>query len=116
MMTEVCNTCTIKFDSACSRCMSGIPERLRSSNKPLSTIAVKGFNGTVSTVDKEGVNDDGKREYYLQNMPSDLCLLSANEYAKDGAAILMEDDGVVVQLSSGEKERFREYITLMVGG
>ena len=111
VITEVCNTCTIKFDSACSRCMSGIPERLRSSNKPLSTIAVKGFNGTVSTVDKEGVNDDGKREYYLQNMPSDLCLLSANEYAKDGAAILMEDDGVVVQLSSDEKERFRDYIS-----
>jgi len=110
-VNEVCNTCTIKFDSACSRCMSGIPERLRDTSKPLSTIAVKGFNGTVSTVDTVGVNDDGKREYYIQNMPADLCLLSANEYAKDGAAILMEDDGVVLRLSSEEKERFREYIS-----
>jgi len=108
--TEVCNTCTIKFDSACSRCMSGIPNRLISESKPTSDIAVKGFNGTISVVDSVGVNDDGKKEYYIQSMPSDLCLLSANEYAKDGAAILMETDGVVLQLSSEEKERFRAYI------
>jgi hypothetical protein len=111
VVTEVCNTCTVKFDSACSRCMSGIPERLIDTTKPLSTIAVRGFNGTVSTVDTVGVNDDGKREYFIQSMPADLCLLSANEYAKDGAAILMEDDGVVLRLSNEEKERFREYIS-----
>ena len=68
-VAEVCNTCTtVKFDSACSRCMSGNPKRLlRNQHKPLSTIAVKGFNGTVSTVDSVGMNDDGKREYYIQS-------------------------------------------------
>jgi len=86
----VCDTCTIKFDSACSRCMSGIPNRLFNKSKPMSDIVVKGFNGAISSVDSVGVNDDGKKEYYIQSMPSDLCLLSANEYAKDGAAILME--------------------------
>jgi hypothetical protein len=33
VVTEVCNTCTVKFDSACSRCMSGIPERLIDTTK-----------------------------------------------------------------------------------
>lgn len=106
----VCDTCTIKFDSACSRCMSGIPNRLFNKSKPMSDIVVKGFNGAISSVDSVGVNDDGKKEYYIQSMPSDLCLLSANEYAKDGAAILMEKDGVVLQLSNEEKEQFRAYI------
>ena len=36
---------------------------------------------------QQGVNDDGKVEYYVQSMPSDLVLLCAHEYASDGAAV-----------------------------
>jgi hypothetical protein len=35
-------------------------------------------------------------EYYVSNMPSDMVLLSAHDYASDGAAILMKDSGVVL--------------------
>lgn len=67
----------IKFDTACSRNMSGNMNRLVESYVNEERITIKGFNGSSSTVDAVGVNEDGKLEYYVKNMPSNLTLLCA---------------------------------------
>lgn len=102
----------IKFDSACSRNMSGIKERTKFGNKQefSENIIVKGFNGNTSQVNKVGLNEDGKIEYYIQDMPSDMVLLCAHDYAKEGAAILFENSGVVLRLSLKEKNQLMMYI------
>ena len=101
----------IKFDTACSRNMSGNINRLMESYVNEESITIKGFNGSSSTVDAVGVNEDGKLEYYVKNMPSNLTLLCAQEYAKEGAAVvLFPDNGVVLRLTSDEKESLEKYI------
>jgi len=66
--------------------MSGDPSRTIEKESPQKGITIKGFNNSRSSVDSVGVNDDGKLEYYVSSMPSDLTLLSAHDYVKDGAA------------------------------
>jgi hypothetical protein len=84
----------LKFDSGCSRNMSGVSDRLLDSTAPSSAVSVRGFNNSVSFVDSVGLNEDGKMEYYVSNMPSDMVPLSVYDYASDGAAILMKDSEV----------------------
>jgi len=100
----------IKFDSACSRNMSGIKDRITEEDNTILDINIRGFNGATSTVDSVGVNADGKMEYYVSSMPPNLVLLCANDYAKDGAAILLPDKGVVLQLTELEREDLTKYI------
>jgi hypothetical protein len=100
----------IKFDTACSHNMSGVRGRILSEENITDNIYIKGFNGNVSTVDEIGSNVDGKREYYVREMPADMVLLSAHDYCKDGAAILLPDSGVVLQLSTAERKKLEEYI------
>ena len=107
---ETCSTVTIKYDSACSRNMSGVSGRLVNEKDTANIIQVKGFNGNISLVDSVGQNDDGKLEYYVRSMPSDMVLLCAHDYAKDGAAVLMEDSGVVIRLTPQEKEKLQQFI------
>lgn len=117
--TMICGDCnevyesafrvTEKFDSACSRCMSGAPGRIR----PVAVnhnIVINGFNASQSSVTDVGVNGDDKTEYYVDSMPRDLALLCANDYVEKGAAILMHEDGVVVELSSEQMCRLRVFI------
>jgi hypothetical protein len=61
----------------------------------------------VTTV---GQNEDGKTEYYVKSMPSDMVLLSAQEYAKDGAAILLPESGMVVKMNDTERSHLIEYL------
>jgi len=103
--------CVVKFDSACSRNMSGVKGRISNiKNDKNIGVQIKGFNGSTSVVDTVGINNDGKMEYYVKNMPSDLVLLCANEYAKEGAAILLPNSGVVLQLSDVERDDLEEYV------
>jgi hypothetical protein len=54
----------VKFDTTCSRNMSGTTERIDSAVSNKNNIRIQGFNGTTSNVDAVGVNADGKLEYY----------------------------------------------------
>jgi len=101
---------TIKFDSACSRNMSGVISRTSDKDSPLQTISVRGFNNTSSSVDSVGVNDDGKLEYYVSSMPPDLVLLSAHDYVQDGAAILLPDKGVVLSMDADDRAQLMNYL------
>jgi hypothetical protein len=49
-------------------------------------------------------------EHYVSSMPTDLCLLCAQQFAKFGAAILFEDSGYVVRLDSSQLQKLREFI------
>ena len=100
----------IKFDTACSRNMSGNGNRLLESYVNEENITIKGFNGSSSTVDAVGFNEDGKIEYYVKTMPHNLTLLCAQDYAKDGAAVLFPDDGVILRLTSEEKTGLEKFI------
>jgi hypothetical protein len=99
----------IKFDTACSRNMSGTAHRLDQQHKH-DNVIIQGFNGATSTVDAVGMNSDGKMEYYVKSMPTNLTLLSAHEYVKDGAAVLFPEDGVVLRLTEPERESLQQYI------
>ena len=101
------NQLIIKFDSACSRNMSGNPSRLTpSSVQPVDNIRVKGFNNTISPASSIGLNEDNKSELLVPSMPSNLVLLSAHDYAKDGCALLFKDFGFLIKLTESEKESF----------
>ena len=58
------NVKVVKFDTACSRNMSGTTERIDNAVSNTNNIRIQGFNGTTSNVDAVGVNADGKLEYY----------------------------------------------------
>lgn len=72
------------------------------SNNDTSNISIMGFNGQTSSPSAVGINEDGRKEYFVPHMPKDLVLLSAHSYAKDGAAILHENGGVVLRLTDQE--------------
>ena len=87
------NVPVIKMDSCASRNMSGSDGRLTRLRRLSESrkIVITGFNGSESTVLHEGLNEDNKTEYYVPAMPKDLVLLCANEYAQDGAVILLPE-------------------------
>jgi hypothetical protein len=96
----------IKFDSACSRNMSGNPSRLVPSTvTSVNNIRVKGFNNTISPANSLGRNEDNKTELFVPSMPSNLVLLSAHDYAKDGCALLFDDFGILIKLTESEKKQ-----------
>eukprot|EP01041_Mallomonas_annulata_P014860 gene14860-31547_t len=72
-----------KLNSGASRCMSGNPHRLVSSDS-ISNVTILGFNRSMSKPDRIGLNKDGKQEYFVSSMPSNLTLLCAHAYAEDG--------------------------------
>ena len=100
----------IKFDTACTSNMSGIRGRIGPSIGPTMNLGIKGFNESISKVDSIGVNEDGKREYFVSAMPSHLALLCANSYVKDGAAVLFPGDGKVLRMTEDEQQRLRVFI------
>jgi sigma54-dependent transcription regulator len=51
---EDVNNVTIKFDTACSRNMSGVPGRITGITDGGGSIGVRGFNGSFSLVDGVG--------------------------------------------------------------
>eukprot|EP01034_Spumella_vulgaris_P034104 gene34104-42052_t len=91
--------------------MSGVPDRLLSVVPLDRDIAINGFNGSRSTVTAVGSNRDNKREYYVEDMPSDLVLLCAQIYASDGAAVLYKDSGVVLKLDAEELQDLKQLIS-----
>ena len=100
----------IKFDTACSHNMSGVRGRIVSDYNQTKNIYIKGFNGNISTVDDIGCNNDGKKEYYVREMPADMVLSSAHDYCKDGAAVLLPDSGVLLELSASERKKLEDCI------
>jgi hypothetical protein len=100
----------IKFDSACSRNMSGVPTRLHPDTLTVSAVQIRGFNDSVSAASHIGVNEDGLPEYFVGSMPPHLALLCANAYAQQGAAILFPEDGCVVQLNDSERQALRDFL------
>ena len=102
-----------KMDSGCSRCMSGVRGRLVGSapDVDISNVVISGFSKSAkSTVDSVGINADGKLEYFVKAMPENLVLLSANEYARDGAVVLYGEAGYVYKLSDKQKHNMHNYM------
>jgi hypothetical protein len=91
--------------------MSGVPGRIFDSSIPKQNIKIHGFNGSQSSVSAVGLNDDGKMEYYVPHMPSDLVLLSAHSYAEDGAAVLFPDGGGIYKLSDSQRNEFVNFLS-----
>jgi len=100
----------IKFDSACSKCMSGVPGRISDPSEPDTTIKIYGFNNSNSMVSQVGINDDGKEEFYVPTMPTDLVLLSSYSYASEGAAVLFPEDGAVYKLNETQREELIDFL------
>lgn len=98
----------VKFDTGCSRNMSGVPGRLHTTST--TQASVQGFNGALERVDAVGTNADSRMEYFLSSMPRNLVLLSGHEYAKEGAAVLFPEDGRVVRLTAEEQAALREFL------
>jgi hypothetical protein len=61
-------------------------------------------------VNAMGQNEDGRIEYFVKDMPSDMVLLSAQDYAKEGAAVFFGTYEVVARLSDEEKKEFEAYV------
>jgi hypothetical protein len=102
-----------KFDSACSHCMSGDGSRIEpllNHNKSSSIIRINGFNDSKSFVTQIGKNRYNKEEYYVEDMPQNLCLLCAYEFAQEGAAILLKSGGYVIRIQPQQMETFLQYI------
>lgn len=99
-----------KLDSGASASMSGAVGRIFDSKPPPGNIKISGFNNSDSMVDAVGVNCDGRKEYYVRDMPSNLALLCANDYAQIGAVVLLPDSGAVIALSEQEKGAFLKFI------
>lgn len=114
----VVNVCGVvrKMDSGCSRNMSGVVGRLVADapDVDFSNIVINGFNKSSSKVDAVGMNSDDKLEYYVKSMPNNLALLSAYDYARDGAIVLYGDGGYVYKLSACELERMRDFMSAHV--
>lgn len=104
---------TVKMDTGCSRCMSGVPGRLlrRAPDVDVSNVVIKGFNDSKCGVDGVGVNADGKTEYLVSAMPSHLVLLCAHDYARDGAIVLYDDGGYVYNLTAEQRADVRVYMS-----
>lgn len=108
-MSTVLTNLVEKFDSACSRSISGVPGRIKAVDVG-HNILISGFNNSTSEVTAVGINDDSKTEYYVKSMPNNLALLCANDYVESGAAILFHNDGVVLDLSPQEIDELREFL------
>ena len=99
-----------KLDSAASANMSGVIGRISNSGVPLTNIRINGFNNAGSMVNSVGVNCDGRKEYFVREMPSNLALLCANDYAHVGAVILLPESGRIIELNELEKSAFLSFI------
>ena len=100
----------VKFDTACSRNMSGHRDRIIPDTMVVRDVSIKGFNGSVSTPSAIGTNEDNKLEYFVQSMPRNLALLCAQDYVSDGAAVLFPNDGKVIRMTPNEREALKDYI------
>ena len=100
----------VKFDTACSRNMSGNSDRIVPDTMVVRDVSIKGFNGSISTPSAIGTNEDNKLEYFVQSMPRNLALLCAQDYVSDGAAVLFPTDGKVIRMTSDEREALKDYI------
>jgi len=109
-MAALKSNVTEKFDTACSRSISGAPGRIREVDVS-HNIVIKGFNEGSEKVDKVGVNGDDMQEYFVSGMPKDLALLSGNDYvSRGGAAVLFPHDGIVLRVDAAEQQMLRTYI------
>ena len=73
-------------------------------------VVVRGFNGECARTKVIGKNSDGKDELFVEDMPKDLVLLSARQYAADGAIVLFAEDGYVLRIGQDEIKRMKELI------
>ena len=89
--------------------MSGVDGRVSEKGNG-EELVVGGFNGKKSIASIKGINEDGKEEWFVEDMPNDLVLLCANEYAKDGVVILFGDDGMVIRLKGDDEKELRNWI------
>ena len=86
------------------------PMSIRSSHQ--QNIRIQGFNGAVESTSVIGLNAEGFKSALLgsDQMPLDLELLCARDYASLGAVVLHADGGSVLKLDGQQRQRFLKYI------
>lgn len=90
--------------------MSGVPRAARLSMLEETKVVVRGFNGECSRTSVIGKNEDGKDELFVKEMPVDLVLLSARQYAADGAIVLFAQDGFILRMGENEIGKVKDLI------
>ena len=104
----------IIFDSGCSVNMSGVKDYHGFPGRLVETegcdVKIRGFDGMMQETKMIGRNEDGKKELFVEGMPQNLVLLSAKQYAEDGAAVLFGEEGMVLRLKEDEKKELREHV------
>jgi hypothetical protein len=60
-------------------------------------VAIRGFNRSISDVNDMSQNKDRRMKYFVKDMPFDTVLLSAQDYAKEGATVLFGTYEVVLR-------------------
>jgi hypothetical protein len=99
------------FDTGASRNMSGMTERLQEIFPANDyDIMITGFNGNKCYVELVGLNEDSKTELYCSAMPPGLVLLSGNQYASEGAAILYKNEGVVIEMDDQQVNELKQFV------
>ena len=76
---------------------------------------MSGFNGN-KTERVVGLNSDGMKELYLREMPKDFALLSAGKYIQTRWNLLHSSDGLRVELSPTDVQRFIKTFEHLHGG
>ena len=104
------------MDSGASMNMTSAVESLDPTTVRLGVgkqgIRIQGFNGMQESTRTVGSNKEGFDTALLQpqQMPVDLELLCAHDYASLGAVVLHAHGGSVLRLDDQERQRFLEYI------
>jgi len=68
------------------------------------------FNGNASISGRIGTNRDGFTVHEINDMPPNLTLLAASQYASKGAVVLFQEKGVIIKGSKLEIENFRKFV------
>ena len=68
------------------------------------------FNGNASISGRIGTNRDGFTVHEINDMPSNLTLLAASQYASKGAVVLFQEKGLIITGNNLEIEKFRKFV------
>lgn len=99
-----------KMDSGSGLSLSNNKMRLANLREPRGDEVKKcvGFNGHSSFSGMIGTNIDGFEEHQIDDMPDNLALLAASQYASMGAVVLFPDAGFVITGNAEERKKFRK--------
>ena len=100
------------MDSGSSLNMTTDSDSITRTTTTGAPVRIHGYNGSSEEATVSGVNADGFRTALLNpgQMPSDLDIRCANDYASLGAIILTATGGAVLELNTEERDRLLNYV------